>query len=118
MQVSAEIRWFWPAEPIDLVRWFHNPEVHSCQPGGGKLREDAYLRDSSQAELGIKRRGLKRGVEIKGLVEVIPAALNAGPFVGPIELWAKWASETLGLSSHPTILTKKQRWLRKFDTTG
>jgi hypothetical protein len=75
------------------------------------------LKDFNQAELGIKRRGAKPGVEVKGLVAVIPYGLNAAPFVGPIEIWTKWTSELLDLQSHPTIVTRKQRWLRKFDTT-
>jgi hypothetical protein len=76
------------------------------------------LKDSRQAELGIKRRGAKPGVEVKGLVAVTPSGLNVAPFVGPIETWTKWTSALLDLQSHLTIVTRKQRWVRKFDTSG
>src|SRR4030095_7381555 len=116
MQISAEIRWFWrDVAPASLEQWFSSTKVHSCPPGGGNWRDDAYLKDSAQVELGVKRRGSKPGVEVKGLVTVLPAHLNAEPFEGPIELWTKWTSELLQLPPHLIILTKKQRWLRKFD---
>jgi hypothetical protein len=59
----------------------------ACPPGGGLLRLDEYLSDPNQCELGIKRRGGKKGVEVKGLVTHAEQQLAAGPFVGPIEIW-------------------------------
>ena len=117
MQVSAEIRWFWrSAPPTGLEDWFCKAESHGCPAGGGKAREDAYLRDLSQPELGLKRRGGKKGVEVKGLVAVLWSGLVVAPFAGPIEIWSKWTSETLELNS--VIIVEKLRWLRKFDTSS
>ena len=119
MQISAEIRWFWRnTAPDGLPDWFCGAASHPCIAGGGETRSDDYLRDAPQAELGIKRRGGRGGVEIKGLVAVIPDSLEAGRFRGPIELWAKWTSGSLSLESDSTIAVKKRRWIRKFDTAG
>jgi hypothetical protein len=108
MQISAEIRWFWgdsDPTPASLEAWFLESGVHGCQ-----------------SELGIKRRGNKRGVEVKGLITNSLSHLTDAPFNGPIELWTKWTSEPLSelLNSAEALLllTKKQRWLRKFDTAG
>lgn len=115
MQVSAEIRWFWLNAPPDGPEdWFCKAESHGCPAGGGKAREDAYLRDLGQPELGLKRRGGKKGVEVKGLVAVLWGGLVVAPFVGPIEIWSKWTSEPLELNS--VVAIEKVRWLRKFDT--
>jgi hypothetical protein len=71
MEASAELRWFWQgAEPAALQQWFSDAELHDCAAGGGCLRTDTYLFDPQQAELGIKLRGNKTGVEVKGLVAV------------------------------------------------
>jgi len=116
MQVSAEIRWFWAAAcPDEIAAWFRSA---APQPGGGKPREDEYLHESGQTELGLKRRGGKRGVEAKGLVSVLPEPSDAVPFIGPIEIWCKWRSAALTLRHSSTIRTRKVRWLRKFDTSG
>lgn len=121
MQLSAEIRWFWPERPPSgLKDWFVNASGDVFAAGGGKPgREDEYLRDPKQVELGIKRRGGGKisGIEVKGLVECL-GDLAAGPFAGPIELWTKWVSEPLKIDGAPTIRIKKQRWLRKFDAGG
>jgi hypothetical protein len=117
MQLSAEIRWFWPdSPPPQLDEWFCNSPKHVCSVGGGEPRVDEYLSDCSQVELGLKRRGGKTGVEVKGLVTAEFAFLNVPPFVGSIELWSKWTSEALDLKA--TIPVEKIRWLRKFDTTA
>jgi hypothetical protein len=73
---------------------------------------DEYLRDASQIELGLKRRGSKKGVEVKGLVAVTCGGLAVGPFAGPVELWAKWTSEPLELNSASTLTTEKRRCAR------
>ncbi len=119
MQLSAEARWFWPsAPPVGLEDWFHSAQDASCATGDGEARLDEYLRDAAQAELGVKRRCGKGGVEVKGLVAVTAGGLAVDPFVGPIELWAKWTSEPLELKAGSTIAINKLRWLRKFDTSG
>ncbi|MDD2732814.1 MAG: hypothetical protein PHF56_02645 [Desulfuromonadaceae bacterium] len=118
MQVSAEIRWFWRnAPPPDLWEWFCNVELHSGSAGGGKARVDNYLSDVGQVELGIKNRGEMKETEVKGLVDVIGGGLTIAPFVGPIELWSKWTSNSLELGASATLPIEKQRWLRKFDTS-
>jgi hypothetical protein len=117
MQVSAEIRWFWhDASPPGIEDWFCKADAHYCSAGGGGTRVDEYLRDASQVELGLKRRGGKKGVEVKGLVAVTWSGLAVGPFAGPVEVWTKWTSEPLELNSTSTVNTTKRRWLRKFDT--
>ena len=119
MQVSAEIRWFWHGPPPPgLVDWFCKGDGRYCSAGGGGTRVDEYLRDAGQVELGIKRRGGKRGVEGKGLIAITWGGLAAGPFGGPVELWTKWTSETLELASDLTVAVEKRRWVRKFDGTG
>ena len=117
MQVSAEIRWFWRNNPpLNLVEWFRNHGAGNCPAGGGKERVDEYLYDPVQSELGLKHRGGKPGVEVKGLVAANWSSLEVEPFRGPVELWAKWTSEPLVLNA--TVATTKTRWLRKFDTAG
>lgn len=117
MQISAEIRWFWrDALPAGLQDWFCGITNHDCKAGGGDTRQDLYLRDASQIELGIKQRGEKSGIEVKGLVATIEEGLAEGPFQGQLELWTKWTSAALTLPANSTIATNKRRWLRKFDT--
>lgn len=118
MQVSAEIRWFWRSNPPPgLQDWFCLADAHGCPAGGGGARLDEYLRDVGQIELGLKRRGGKKGVEVKGLIANAWGELMTSPFSGPIELWTKWTSASLELNSNSIIAVEKQRWLRKFDTT-
>jgi hypothetical protein len=115
MQVSAEIRWFWStACPERIDRWFGSGTV---PPGGGNTREDEYLHEPDQTELGLKSRGRESGIEAKGLVAVLLQPSDAMPFVGPIQIWCKWQSLTLTLRDLPTVRTRKTRWLRKFDTS-
>jgi hypothetical protein len=46
MQVSAEIRWFWPEQqPEELADWFRDKAVHSFPHGGGESRIDFYFVD-------------------------------------------------------------------------
>jgi hypothetical protein len=116
--VSAESRWFWRQGAADRWRdWFCQAGSHDFPAGGGKERCDNYLRDANQTELGIKLRGGKPGIEVKGLVSRISGGLLTEPFIGPIELWTKWTSGTLKFDPESTIVTQKVRWIRKFDTT-
>jgi hypothetical protein len=120
MQLSAEIRWFWKeTAPPGFKDWFCDEQTNSHKAGGGvKIRSDQYLRDTLQNELGIKLRGDKKGVEVKGLVAVISDQLAVGPFHGAIEIWTKWTTESLELPSASLVTTEKLRWLRKFDTSA
>ena len=114
MILSAELRWFWEgAVPERLRRWFAGS---GCPPGGGKPREDVYLLEPDQVELGLKQRARKGGVEIKGLVRRAEQPLAAGPFAGHIEVWSKWTSEVLRLDGLPSLVVRKERRLRKLDT--
>ena len=114
MIVSAEMRWFWPGEcPDRFDAWF---QAGSRPPGLGS-REDEYLYERGQTELGIKRRGEKPGIEIKGLVAVLPRSRDPAPFAGAIEIWCKWPSAAT-LRNSPTVKMNKKRWLRKFDMSG
>ena len=75
------MRWFWSAEcPDRFDAWF---QAGSPSPGLSS-REDEYLYERGQRELGIKRRGEKPGIEIKGLVAVLPQPCDPAPFVGAI----------------------------------
>jgi hypothetical protein len=114
MILSAELRWFWEGTaPQRLSRWFAES---GCPPGGGEAREDVYLLDPRQVELGLKQRARKGGVEIKGLVRRAEQRLAAGPFAGHIEIWSKWTSQALELDGLPTIVVRKVRRLRTLDT--
>jgi len=118
MQVTAELRWFWNTPQEELKAWFCDAEIHEFGCGGGGKRIDSYLRDAKQVELGLKHRGGRFGVEIKGLVAVTAGGCIEKPFDGDIELWTKWTSSTLVLDTTKTVTLEKQRWLRKFDTSG
>jgi hypothetical protein len=115
MGVSAEVRWFWATEcPDQFDAWF---QAGSLSPGVG-CREDEYLHERGQTELGIKRRGWKPGIELKGLVTILPQSRDSMPFVGAVQIWCKWELSALTLRDLPTVKIKKKRWLRKFDMTG
>ncbi len=116
MQLSAEVRWFFKASDEALnsatERWFSEGEA----PGGGGERTDEYviLSGDEKLEVGLKRRGAKPGLEVKGLV----ARLSPIPGYGPVELWSKWSLTSLAVSGLPTVSTVKTRWLRKLDFDG
>ena len=116
MQVSAEIRWFWNSKPSIVQNWFCGGNF---APGGGETRDDVYLLDASQSELGVKKRGKKSGVEIKGLVGHAQVG-DPGPWpaASQPEIWCKWSSSAIDISTFATITTVKVRWLRKFDTSS
>lgn len=118
MQVTAELRWFFNSAHDELKNWFCKTDAHDCIAGGGLVRVDSYLRDAHQAALGLKHRGGKKGVEVKGLFCHVRDQCHADPFSGAIELWCKWTSDTLTLDMSKTVTTEKLRWMRKFDTTG
>ena len=119
VQVSAEMRWFWPSSPPDgLEAWFGATEHHRYVPGGGtKVRTDLYLRDPGQEEVGIKRRDGEARAEIKSLV-ARGAALSTAPFSGPPEIWTKSSTDRLVLEPAQLVATAKLRSLRKLDTAS
>jgi hypothetical protein len=113
MQNSAEIRWFWFTPPAKGIEsWFR---LSGCTPGGGKEREDVYLIDPQQRELGIKERGGKAGVEVKGMVAQIIHPIKIGTFAAHGELWTKWTTEAFQLKTCAHVTAYKTRWLRKFE---
>jgi hypothetical protein len=112
MQLSAETRWFWKHIcPEQIAAWFMTGEF---PPGGGRQRHDEYLLDPQQIEIGIKKRGSKPGVEIKGLIETRYRHLDSKTPIGPIEIWCKWTSRSLSIDRCPTIRIQKLRHLRRF----
>ncbi len=76
-------------------------------------RIDEYLVDRGQTELGLKKRGTKPGVEIKGLVA--PGTTTPPPFAGRVQIWCKWTSEPLTIDHLPRVVLQKTRWLRKYE---
>ena len=117
MLITAELRWFWTGQNLGhLSEWFHNETPSSRNGEGGIIRTDRYLRAGNQKELGIKVRGTKPGVEIKGLVETGKDYSIVEPFAGPIQIWCKWTSLEFDIGTAPLFAVVKERWLRKFDT--
>jgi hypothetical protein len=114
MLVSAEVRWFWKNEvPQGVEAWFRRGVF---PPGGGKPRIDEYVVDPTQRELGIKKRGGGRGVEVKGLVDF--RATTTPPLDARVQVWSKWTSASLTVDHLPRVAVRKTRWLRRYDTGG
>jgi hypothetical protein len=120
MHVSAECRWFTRSNPTGLIlrNWFFDSAEHSYSLGEGVHRQDGYLLDPEQPELGIKRRGSQVGVEIKGLVFLADAPVECGTLAAKVEIWSKWTSARLDLSPFETITISKTRWVRTFNTSN
>lgn len=109
---SAEVRWFWKdSPPLGLEDWY---QAATFPPGGGGSRLDAYLVEPGQIELGVKIRGTKDGVEVKGLVSTIEQPLNLEPSLGKIQIWTKWTSQAVQLGESGVVRIHKARSLRKF----
>lgn len=116
MQISGEIRWFWSGGiPSAFEDWFRRGGGDFL-PGGPEKRVDEYLLDPNQAELGLKKRGSKPGIEVKGLLQILQGAIRDFPFTGDIQLWSKWSSEILSVNGLVTLSTQKTRLIRKYDT--
>lgn len=119
MLFTAEIRLFWfHDKPEEFEDWFKNDPGHPFPAGGPEERNDVYLRDPSQIELGVKTRGEKPGVEVKGLVATLGGTVDFNSLEIPIELWSKWPSQKLGFDTQAGVTLHKTRWLRKFDTAA
>jgi hypothetical protein len=119
VQVSAELRWFFRNPNPLLSQWFTgaNYGFSPWAAGGGSSRNDRYLIDRAQIELGIKRRAenaaREEGIEIKGLI-CTAGPIAAGVFRGTIQLWTKWKTCSIDLDPLRTVIVHKTRWLRKF----
>lgn len=114
MFLSAEVRWFWRDHcPPQLHDWFF---ATGLPPGGGRPRIDRYLPQPNEAEIGVKERGDKPGLEFKGLV-----ARRTSPALGAVashlEIWCKWSCTISGVESTDQVMITKIRWLRQFDTS-
>ncbi len=114
MQLSAEIRLF-GEKPAALEAWFLDDRLRSLPLGIAEDRTDIYLADPNQTELGIKTRGEKPGVEVKGLIATLDDPLEFDSYRIPIELWSKWPSQALGFETKSGVTLHKKRWLRRFD---
>jgi len=118
MLLSAEIRLFWFGQkPANLESWFKDAAIHKCPAAAPEERTDVYLRDPNQMELGVKTRGEKPGVEVKGLIAKPAGTLEFDAYEIPIELWSKWPSEAFGIDPERGVALHKHRWTRKFDTS-
>jgi hypothetical protein len=84
----------------------------------GREQDRLLFCGSRQLELSLKSRGGKNGIEIRGLISTSEFGQHFPPFVGPIEIWSKWTSNSLNLNSQETIRIEKRRWIRKFDTSA
>jgi hypothetical protein len=123
VQITAEIRWFWPATltaAAGVQEWFNDKTLHGTEAGAGVLRRDVYyLQREPNVELGIKVRDADetsnhRFVEIKGYfgdgVEL------SEPFDATAELWSKVRTDLLAPTAECLpVHVKKQRWMRRFD---
>ena len=107
MELSAEIRYFWPAEPSEVMSWFRSGVV---PPGGAGRRSDACLRAVDDG-LGIEKRGNQAGVEIKGRVEV-RRELTSPNVPGNIEIWNGWTTSVVALDAFAVVSTVEQRLVR------
>jgi hypothetical protein len=115
VQVSAELRWFWrETVPPGIEEWFGSGPFPA---GGGLPRDDEYVVDPGQLELGLKRRGGNAAVEVKGLVAVA-GSTSPEPYAGRPQIWSKWTTLALPIEQLPRIAVRKVRRLRKYDTTG
>src|SRR5262249_58697191 len=108
MFVSAEARWFWHHHcPEEVHDWLFKAGM---SPGGGPPRIDKYLLQRYESEIGIKERGGKSGLEIKGLVGIISEPSLAS-LTSYIEVWCKWSCASSGLKLLDNVTTNKTRWL-------
>lgn len=114
MQISAEVRWFWQAEPpAGLADWFLRASAAAPAAGGGRTRVDVYLFEPGLREVGVKRRGPSPGLEIKGLIETARETIGLGGLAAAPELWCKWTVAALSLPPSSRLGIEKRRWLRK-----
>jgi len=107
VELSAEVRYFWSTEPVEVVAWFKSGVV---APGGVGRRSDACLRAADDG-LGIEKRGTRQGVEIKGRVEV-RRELTSPNVPGNIEIWNAWTTGVVALDAFSVVSTVEQRLVR------
>jgi hypothetical protein len=96
MEVSAELRWFWDGDvPPEVMEWFIKSPLHPFPAGGEERRNDVYLLDPDKVELGIKARGKRPALQVKGLV-ARTGHLSEGAFRGEIEIWTNSTESRFG----------------------
>ena len=106
MQISAELRWFWPDQCPDNVRaWFTAPEW-VIAPAEPEERIDRYFPQPGNCEIGCKLRDAGRHscaqAELKGLVACLEGS--------HIEIWSKW--DWIVPPDHVGIDVTKRRQVR------
>ena len=125
MQVSAEARLWWRSRKRDDVEaWF---ERLSDLPSGGApslnrpsdtaenlKREDVYLRDPGQAQLGVKLRSAGRANERLEVKSLVALRGDAAPF-GPVTIWVKLSSRALKLDRVMTIKSILLTWRQNME---
>ena len=82
-----------------------------------ETRVDLYLSEPGQREVGIKRRGNARGVEIKALVGEL-ATQTIGTLTARTQIWTKVWSAGLDLDRLPTVAVRKSRRMQSHRTDG
>lgn len=126
MEISAEVRLWWPASQGDrLTIWF--AELSDIDPGGSLSlepgnagadpRTDVYLCDPAQPDVGVKIRSVwtpHEEVEIKSLIDV----RNPELAFGPVTIWVKSGARGLQLDPSRTVATSKFRSLRRYAWDG
>lgn len=135
VKVSAEVRWFWNEKPENLERWFlagDKKKVIDSDPNAwyegksielkeAEIRIDRYLYDPSQPKLGIKLRDTEnesdRKWEVKGCLGNSGLSVDAGSLHGNVQFWSKWPSRVDLIKGSPSVVLKKTRCLRLFDTS-
>lgn len=116
MQISAEVRLWWRDGQCDAIApWFER--LSAIRPGGGRVRQDIYVRSPGQTETGIKLRAAGTGAAMVEVKSLVACRGEAGPF-GPASIWTKNALPGLALDDMPTIAISKRRYLRKFGWNG
>jgi hypothetical protein len=119
MAISAEIRWFWRKDDSkEISSWFLSPSIHGHEAGGGQVRIDAYWVDTQYDSVGIKIRGNKPGLEIKGLLSAELDHQISSSAKGMIEVWSKWTCGHTLPASTTLVSVSKRRWLRKYAVNG
>jgi hypothetical protein len=114
MLTFAEVRWFWRGHcPQEVRDWFFKTGL---SPGRGLSRIDRYIPQRNEAEISVKKRGDKPGVEVKGLVTTRRSP-ELEPLANHLEIWCKWSCTIPGLNLKDDVAITKTRWLRKFDTS-
>jgi len=114
VELSAELRYFWSIEPVEVVAWFKSGPF---RPGGVGRRGEACLR-AADDELGIEKRGNRSTVTVKGRVEV-RRELTSPRVPGNIEIWNAWTTKVVGveMGAFSVVRTEEERWVRMVEVS-